>query len=57
MNVIDAYDVILKIKELKTALIKVQDYENATLLRDMEKKYLDGKVDLPNKPRNEDFMK
>jgi len=37
-------EIIESIKELKTKLIKAQDYHNAAILREMEKLYLDKEV-------------
>lgn len=36
--------IIEKIKELKTLLIKAQEYESASTMREMEKRYLDKEV-------------
>ena len=44
MNIIDANEIIAFIKSLKTNLIKAQDYNNATIMREMEKEYLDKEV-------------
>jgi len=40
-----ASKILEKIKELKILLTKGQDFENGALLRDMEKEYLDKKVE------------
>ena len=45
MTVDDAREILEKIKELKILLTKGQDFENSAILRDMEKEYLDKKVE------------
>ena len=45
MTVDDARNILEKIKELKILLTKGQDFENGALLRDMEKEYMDKKVE------------
>ena len=45
MTVDDAHRILEKIKELKMMLVRGQDFENASLMRDMEKEYLDKKVE------------
>ena len=44
MTVHDAMEIIQDIKSLKIKLTKAQDFENASVLRDMEKEYLDKKA-------------
>ena len=36
--------VLKKIRKLKIEFIKMQEYENASIMRDMEKKYLDEEL-------------
>jgi len=45
MTVYDAREILEKIKELKILLTKGQDFENAGLMRDMEREYMDKKVE------------
>ena len=45
MTLDDGREILDKIKELKHLLIKGQDFENASLMRDMEKEYLDKKLE------------
>jgi hypothetical protein len=45
MTVDDAQRILEKIKELKILLVYGQDFENASLMRDMEKEYMDKKVE------------
>lgn len=40
MDLIEANEILEAIKSLKNKLIRAQDFENATLMRDMEKEYL-----------------
>jgi len=44
MNITDVNQILADIKSLKSKLLKVQDFENAALMRDMEKEYLDKEV-------------
>jgi len=44
MNITDVNEILAEIKSLKYKLTKVQDFENAARLRDMEKEYLDKEV-------------
>ena len=45
MTVDNAREILDKIKELKILLTKGQDFENASLMRDMEKEYMNKKVE------------
>ncbi len=45
MTVHDAKEIVEDIKNLKIKLTKAQDFENAARMRDMEKEYLDKKVE------------
>jgi len=45
MTVDDAREILEKIKELKILLTKGQDFENGAILRDMEKEYMDKKIE------------
>jgi len=45
MTVDDAREILEKIKGLKILLTKGQDFENAALMRDMEREYMDKKVE------------
>jgi hypothetical protein len=45
MKIADVNEIIEEIKSLKIKLVKVQDYHNASMMRDMEKEYLDKEVD------------
>ena len=44
MKITDVNEILAEIKSLKYKLTKVQDFENAARLRDMEKEYLDKEV-------------
>jgi len=44
ITVYDAMEIVQDIKSLKLKLTKAQDFENASILRDMEKEYLDKKT-------------
>jgi len=45
MTVDDASKILEKIKELKILLTRGQDFENASLMRDMEKEYMNKKIE------------
>ena len=45
MKVQEAKEIVEKIKELKILLIKGQDFVNAATMRDMEKEYLNRRVE------------
>ena len=45
MTVDDAREILENIKELRILLTKGQDFENAVLMRDMEREYMDKKVE------------
>ncbi len=45
MTLDEGHKILEKIKELKHLLIVGQDFENASIMRDMEKEYLDKKVE------------
>ena len=45
MTVQEAKEILDSIKDLKHKLTKAQDFENACLMRDMEKVFLDKKVE------------
>ena len=50
MTVYDAKEILEAIKQLKILLTKGQDFECAAIMRDMEKVYMDKKVEIePNK--------
>ncbi len=46
MTVTEANKIIEAIKVLKIMLVKGQDFPNAVLMRDMEKHYLDKKLEV-----------
>ena len=45
MKITEVNEILKDIKSLKMKLIKGQDFENASLMRDMEKHYLDKEVE------------
>ena len=45
MTVADANEILLTIRELKILLVKSQDFENSAILRDMEKEFMDKRVE------------
>jgi hypothetical protein len=46
MKVKEAAEIIKLIKELKYKLVKGQDFPNASLMRDMEKRYEDKQLEI-----------
>jgi len=44
MTIIQVNEILVEIKSLKHKLTKAQDFENAALMRDMEKHFLDKEV-------------
>ena len=45
MTVDDAKEILEKITELKRMLVRAQDFHNGCIMRDMEKNYMDKKVE------------
>ncbi len=45
MKLIEGTEILKAIKELKIMLVKGQDFPNASLMRDMEKHYMDKKLE------------
>lgn len=45
MTVDDSIKILKLIKELKIALTRAQEFEDGCIMRDMEKKYLDKKIE------------
>lgn len=45
----DVNEILTTIKELKRKLVYAQDYTNASIMRDMEREYLDKEVQVENK--------
>ena len=45
MTLQDGKEILEAIKELKIKLTKAQDFENSAIMRDMEKEYLDKKLE------------
>ena len=45
MKIREAQEIIEDIKSLKIKLVKSQDYYNASLMRDMEKEYLNKETE------------
>ena len=44
MKITELNELLAEIKSLKHKLVKAQDYHNASLMRDMEKEYLDKEI-------------
>lgn len=44
MKITELNEILAEIKSLKHKLTRAQDFENAALMRDMERKYLDKEV-------------
>jgi hypothetical protein len=53
-KITEIVDILTDIRALKLKLIKVQDYESASAMREMEKKYLDFEINITSPKKEED---